>query len=564
MIGTIRKHSNWMWGIIITATVISFLYWGSYTRSGGYSGSGPSANLGIIYGQPISRTEYVQTYKEMEMRYFFSSGEWPGNDALRTGFDPNRETYFRILLLRKAAQLDIHASLESTAKAANQMLSGANRGSGVALSDFVKQVLAPRGLTGADFERYMRNELVMQQLLSLAGASGRLVTPQDARSMYEREHQEYVTQAVFFNPSNYVSKVSPTPESLGMFFTNQMANYRIPERVRVSYVRFDATNFLAEAVKEINQITNFSQRIDSIYNERGGTNYYTDKTPAQAKAEILKEQENNNALLKARAKAISLATSVMEADPIRVEGFLAAAKTNGFTVETTAPFAANEAPAGMKVGEEFVRTAFGLTEAEPVAGPVMGADAVYVIAMHSRLPSELPTYEQVRDRVARDYSYYESAMAVRAAGMSLATTVSNALAAGKAFTAACAEAKQQPVLLPPFSLNATNVPAVESHANLTQFKQVMFMTPVGRASSFIGNNDGSGFLLYVQQKLPVDEAQLSRALPDYLRNIRSARQNDAVNAWVSAEGQRDQGFRDIMTSIAKRNEPANSRNATAN
>jgi uncharacterized protein YqjF (DUF2071 family) len=83
----------------------------------------------------------------------------------------------------------------------------------------------------------------------------------------------------------------------------------------------------------------------------------------------------------------------------------------------------------------------------------------------------------------------------------------------------------------------------------------MFMTPVGKVSSFLQNNDGGGYILIVQQKLPVDEARLAVALPDYMNKIRQGRQGEAVNMWVSAEGQRDPGFRAKMAELAKRDQP---------
>lgn len=555
MIGTIRKHSKLLWGIVITAVIISFVWWGA-NPGGGSGNAGMTGNVGIIYGRPVPQKEYGSAYREMEIRYFFTNFEWPGNDATRRGFDPTRETFYRILLLRKADALEIHAGLDATAKSANEHLRRMNGGNPFALSEFLTRVLTPRGLTGADFERTIRNDLRIQQVLSMAGSSGTLVTPQDARALYEREHQEYVTQAVFFHPSNYVSGVTPTPEALGQFFTNQMAQYRIPERVRVSYVKFLATNFLAEAVAEINQVTNLAERLEGMYQQRGGTNFYTDKTADAAKEEILKEQQHNLALFKARTKANPIATVLLEANPIRAESLAPVAQTNGLTVEITAPFAFNEPPTGLDVGEEFMRGAFGLTESEPIAGPLMGRDAVYVIAAHSRLPSEAPPYEQVRDRVAADYAFYESQMALRAAGFALASSVSNALATGRTFLQGCLDAKAQPVSVPPFSLNSTNLPEVERHVNLTQYKQTMFMTPVGRASGFVPSNDGGGYLMFVEKKLPVDEARLAAALPNYIQTVRQSRQTDALNLWVMAEGQRDPGFRDIMATIMKQNQPS--------
>jgi hypothetical protein len=556
MIGTIRKHSTWLWGIVITATVISFVYWGSYTGGGNY-GAGAD-QLGSIMDRPVTRQEFNDAFREMQLRYFFSSGQWFDGDVQRSGFDPTRETYFRLLLLRKAKQVQIHVSLEATARTASELLRQLSGGSPVPLSEFVKQVLAPRQLTGADFERYVRNEMTISQLLGLASMSGRLITPQDARAVYEREHQQYVTQAVFYNPSNYVADVKVTPEALGQFFTNQLAlRYRIPERVRVSYVRFDATNYLAEALADINaQFTNLAEVLEAEYQQRGGTNFYTDKSADDAKAEILRVDQEQRALLKARARANAFASVVMDSEPIRVETFAAVAQASNLTVEVTAPFTPNEPPAGLNVGQEFIRAAFMLTETEPVAGPVMSTNAAFVIASHSRLPSEVPNYEDVKERVQADYTFYESAMAARAAATALSGAVSNALATGGTFAAACSNAGAAVITIPPFSMSSTNVPEVEKHVDLNQFKQAVFLTPAGKATGFVPNNEGGGFIAFVEKTLPVEDALASAAVPEYMRSIRQARQNDAANHWVSSEATRDPGFRAIMDMLGRRDQPA--------
>ena len=60
MIGTIRKHSGWiLWGIIITATIVSFIFWGagpSRMSGNGYNAS-PGGNLGSVYGHKITPDE---------------------------------------------------------------------------------------------------------------------------------------------------------------------------------------------------------------------------------------------------------------------------------------------------------------------------------------------------------------------------------------------------------------------------------------------------------------------------------------------------------------------------
>ena len=86
------------------------------------------------------------------------------------------------------------------------------------------------------------------QTIGLAGA---LITPQEAAAIYQREHQELSAQIVFFSASNYLVVRSPvTPEAIAQFYTNYLAEYRLPDRVQVNYVEFKVTNFLAQAKAE--------------------------------------------------------------------------------------------------------------------------------------------------------------------------------------------------------------------------------------------------------------------------------------------------------------------------
>jgi hypothetical protein len=122
-----------------------------------------------------------------------------------------REAYVRLLLIKKAADLGIHASLDAAAATANQMLRSLGRnGETVSMCDFAKQVLSQEGLTVADFENYAQHDVVIQQLIHAIGLSGTLITPQEAAGIYQREHQELSSQIVFFSATNYLSQVTAT------------------------------------------------------------------------------------------------------------------------------------------------------------------------------------------------------------------------------------------------------------------------------------------------------------------------------------------------------------------
>jgi len=522
--------------VIIAATVISFIYWGAGPGSQ-MGGLGGRSTLGSIYGEPITIEQFQAAQREVYLQFFFRHGQWPDKAGKRFGFDEERETYIRLLIIRKLEEFGIHPHGEAVAKTASQLLRSFNRGNPLPLDVFAKQVLAPR-LTVRDFERYIRHELGIQQLIAVTGVSGELVTPQEVRSLYARENEELSVQAVFFTASNFLAGVTATPEAVAQFYTNRMPVYRLPERLQVSYVKFLATNFWEEAVKEINQITNLSEKLDQLYQEQKTNLVNSTTSPEEFKQNFLKEEQRKLALVKARRQANAFATELFDLSPLQADNLEKLAQEKGLTVEVTQPFARGDAPSELQVGEDFAERAFKLTPAEPFLGdPVLGFDEAYVVALKARLPSENPAFESVRDRVTEDFRFNEALGAARKAGEEFHTALTNGLVIGKGFVALCTEAKLQPVLPPPFSLSTQELPEIEKHVNLQQFKQVAFTSTIGKPSDFILTREG-GFIVQVQAKLPLDTAKMNAALTNFTRSVRQARQNEAFNDWFQAEAKR--------------------------
>src|SRR5215471_11016508 len=138
MIGTIRKHQTWLWAVIITVTIISFVYYFgpsskmSDVRSGTY-------HLGSINGEPIGKEEYLNAQREAALHYFFMSGRWPDDDAKKRGYDLDNETYKWLLLVQKEQQLGIHPSSEAVTQVANEFLRQVSGGGPVSPAAFEQQ-----------------------------------------------------------------------------------------------------------------------------------------------------------------------------------------------------------------------------------------------------------------------------------------------------------------------------------------------------------------------------------------------------------------------------------------
>ena len=537
MFGTIRKHQNWLWMIIITVIIISFvIFFSPYSRVDDGRRGG---NYGSVSGERISREEFANAQREVYLRHFFSSGgQWPDEEARRSGFDPMRETYQWLFLVQKQRDMNIHISSEQVAQFAREMVRPLERRGITTPQQFIDQVIKSQGMSAADFERFVRHYLGIQELISTLGVSGKLVTPAEIESLFIRENQEILAEAVLFAASNYLSQVTLSPELVGQFFSNQsqIARYRIPERVQVNYVKFDLTNFTAQAEAELAK-TNLTQIIEENY-RRLGTNYFADaKTPEAAKAKIRSELIKGRALVFARRAAADFASPLFEMQPAKPEGLDTFAKEKGLKVLTSKPFDRNEGPSDLEVGPDFAKMAFSRTEEEPFSPPVVGEDGVYVLATIKRFPSEIPSLDQVREKVTADYRYSQAMMLARQAGLSFQTQVTNALAQGKTFEQAAQDAKLKPITLPPFSLSTRSLGEVEEHININQLKDLVFSTAIGKTSNFRMTAEG-GLLVFVKEKKPIDQNKMKSELPTFANYVRQSRQNEAFNDWFRHEAEK--------------------------
>lgn len=536
MFGTIRKHQKWLWAVIITLTVFSFvIYFSPYQRVGGGLGSGSAANLGSINGEKVTQDSYIAAAREAKLRYFLNRGNWSDKDpaAKQMGYNEERETYTRLLLLQKLRQFNLQVGGTQVAQLASEIVRGFQRAGVKSPAEFEQRILYPNGLTLADFERSLRHELEIQQLVNLVGLGGSLLTPQEAQALYRHENEEVAAQAALFPVTNYLAGVTVPPEGVAQYFTNHMAEYRVPERVQVSYVRWDLTNYWnAGYVALTNSVTNLTQAVEETY-RRLGTNYFADaKSPAEAKQRIIHDETLRYALNLARSNANLLAETLLDKEPVRAADLEPRAKEKGLAVKVTEPFDREEGPKELKVRADFTKAAFALTQEEPVAGPILGEDGAYVLALKATFPSYIPPLDTLRDRVTRDYRSSEAVKLSHQSGEQFHQALTNGLAQGKTFPALCREAKLKTIVLPPFSRSSSSLgqAEVEDQIPIGILQEVAFKVPLGKVSGFVPLTTG-GFILYVQERLPMNEQKMQQDLPKFLSMLRQTALNEAFNEW---------------------------------
>lgn len=535
MFGTIRKHSKSLWWIIIAAIIVTFVYWGAQGTRGDKSRG--SYNYGSIGGRAISEREYHNAAQEARLAFFFSSGgEWPDVAGKKFGYDEQRDAYQRIFLARKMEDLGIYISDDLAARMAGDRIRRISRGQPMSLDDFAKKVLASGGVTVADFQRLTAHEMGVQQLITVAGIGGDLLPPQEIQALYARDNTEISAQAVFFSLSNHLKTATAPPEKLAEFYTNYMAEYRIPERVQVTYVKFPFADYTNQFNQFMLGLTNLAEIIEANY-QRLGTNYFSEaKSPAEAKAKVREKILMDESARLAGSNANVFATGLynITSNSPTTTTLASFAKESGLTAKVSQPLSGQEPSSEFDVNANVMQAVFALTPQDPVTEPVIGNDAAYVFGLARRLPSESPPFESVRERVVRDYQFAEAAVAARNEGSAFQVAATNGLIAGKTFAAICDEAKQTPVSPAPFSRSTRKLEDIEKRVELNRFKQAAFSTQPGNVSIFVPTGDG-GFVVYVKSRLPLNETKMRADLPGFTKAAQQALHNDAFQEWFQRE-----------------------------
>lgn len=544
MFGTIRRHQQWIWVpvvvIVILGMVIFFLPEVDTWFQSGMGSRSPSKSRYEIAGKPVtiagrevSQKEVFDALKETQLAYFIRSGgrEWPKADDRLI-----QESIFRVFLVEKMQEMGFQVSEKAAAQMAKDRLGN------YPYPNFEKDILKPNGLTSADFERFATHEAAIQQLVSIAALDAKLLTEPEAELIYRRENQEMIASAAVFWTTNYLDQIKVEPAAVATFFTNSMARYRIPERIQVSYVEFPATNYFVEADRDLAAITNLSARIDEYYFQQG-TNAFKDTNgvalaPEVAKENLRTQMRHDLALRAAHHKANEFGSQLMsEKNPNQAENLERLAAASGYEVKVSPPFDRFKGLDETNFPPAFRQTAFNLNPTQPIAfDPIPGTNAIFVIAYKKSVPSEMPGFEDIKDKVTTDYKDFEAATLARSAGTNFYAKLTNSMAQGKKFQEIANEEKVTVVKIPAFSPSTQTLTNLDERLELRRIQGMAMELDPGEVSPFTATRDG-GFILSLDERLPIDTEKMKTELPELMTRLRQYRQTEAFNQWFSKQAQ---------------------------
>ena len=546
MIGSIRKHSNWLWAIIVTAVIASFVIWsdaGGGRNSFDFGGS----DFGKLYGRPITRDQLLKARTAVSVDDALRGGRARGASA-----DNERQVAELMVLQAKVKEMGIQVSDDAVGKYLRENFKDASTGT-FNYDVFIQNLLQRTRIDESTFLEHIRQQVAIQHMVETVGAASRLVTPREVESDYRRDNERWVTKAALFSVSNRVASITAKPEELTKFYSNRIAYYRIPERSVLVYVRFDATNYIAEAESMISKEAGFTNRLEEFYKQRGAEMFRDENDKVLSKEAALRkirdEASSQGALGLARQAAVRFNDELGALTNVTASSFAMTASKLKVPLRSTTPFRVGERIMGLETVQSLPQRVAGLNAETPYTEPLDGDGFVVIPMLQTKLPPEIPSFETVRERVLQDYKMDRARAATREAGEKFQATAAAGLASGKRFDDITSSEKVSVISVPEFTTAAQNVAGLDSRLNLYLVRNAATTAKSNGVSRYTESSDG-GFVLYLEKKEPVSDEAVKLALPTALAEARQQRRMAVFQSWFASEFQKSGALASKPTTLS--------------
>ena len=513
MFGTVRKHSQPLWIVIIIMVVISFVVYFTpgYDPFENQGGTANEANVELSFArqqvlldQAITMSQQFGGFLPPSLNAQVLAGQFRDQDLNRDGeVDVSGLDYaahMRLLRLRKAKDLGIRASDNMVKARLEQMFSNPNdqKFSQDAYTGFLTQYrnagLLGSGDSGEEqFQELIREQITFQQLDNLMTRSVGFFTDEATADQQAMDNKLYTAQAVFFSTSNRIDSVTDLTSIATNFYPTLIDQYFVQPKRQVAYVLFPVAPYLEDAEKEIKLDDLVKERVDKHMNSTNSVDHFTDANGTKlvagaaldaAYSEVRKTQQSSLdaiTLPKAKVPTTELRKALFGGEQSEwiIDQLYAKAKAQELEVQSATTDRAN---AEALLPQALVDAVFGLnlqpgqlsTSAVEVAG-----EGYYVWGLEKLIEGRPRNYEELTDEEKAEVKEAFIAAEVKKLASEDGNDYRDALAElkadGESVEDFLNDSKQTVISLPAMTLSATdvNATALEGLATVTEIQSVI-------------------------------------------------------------------------------------------
>lgn len=294
--------------------------------------------------------------------------------------------------------------------------------------------------TEADVDRVLRNDYRVREVQELLGGPG-YVTGDEVDFQLARTDTTWSADVARIDYTTYAPTIEPSDDELQTYFEENAFRYDSAPQVRVSYIEFPATRYLAQIQLTEENIRAYYEANPARFPRAEtatdtGTPEISVNDPDidflavrdQVSAALRYEQARRFSVEAAADLTVALFDSAPS--PEAIETFVA---SQGDTLRSADPFDRASPPAFLNTAPQLVGTAFTLSADRRVSDPLPTAAGAVVLIWEESIPSAPSLYITVTDAVRTDYVESQKRQRFVDLGRNLSESLAEQVASGKSF-----------------------------------------------------------------------------------------------------------------------------------
>ncbi|MEC8928800.1 MAG: hypothetical protein VX705_06280 [Verrucomicrobiota bacterium] len=487
--------------------------------------------------------------REVEVGYLYAG--IPGANALpKEDFDGDGEadldrltfdTQLRLQQLILARQLGIGFGREHLKAEQARRFTGADGRVNTAVHQvFLEKTLPNSGLTAADWDRFVANEMALTHLHQLISLTGVLLPSRVAHELFMRDHELFETEIIQFAATNHIKSVVIPSNALPAYYTNHLNRYLPPVQLDLVQVRIPFSLFEGISKQPVAEV---EESVKKIYQQRGASAFKGDdgkSLPPEAAYQRLRCEVLAGRRFAALAKEIQKG---VKADVARLREVLAQDQAKSkLKLESITASAGAIAPESLRAA---VRAVESLRVGALAADPVFTADALSLVGLAKRAQAPPPPFAGLapaqRVAIREDYIAEKSREIANTRGHGLHQLLTERMASGESLANVVASAGLKPVALPFFTLAQTAWPKARILPAIgldvaQESVHVLLSKPAPTVGAFVEQPWG-GFIMHLKKRTSVSATTLAKEFGGYQKLLRAQGLNAArqPSAQISRE-----------------------------
>ncbi len=480
---TLRRRTSWVIAAILILPFVLFFH-----ASGQAPTKGPGGAAGVLFGKEVSWETY-QAQRFWLMRQLASQmGELGASmdDALAAF--ATQAAWERLMLVEEASRRKLRVDDEALARFIRTI--SAFQDQGQFREERYRQFVGAMGLTPQLFERLMRNDLLVDKLMSAVKETV-AVSDAEVQAAYLRDREQAKALVLFFDPVAYTEAAAAqiTDDDTQRSYDTNPEAVRVPEQLRFDYAGASRSELLGKV--EISDA-----ELQAAYEDRAGDFALEDGTPKPF--EGVKDELRRRIADERVSRQLTALVMDLEDDLEAKRSFEEIVQARALSQHAAGPVAAGSSwvPDGP---DPAVLQAAAQVPAGSMSEVVKTDGGVYLARVTERIPAMLPPLDEVRAAIRDRLVQERTVLLAKSAAVETRQKLADLLKAGHRFE----EAMLTSAPLPARLVTITRTGAVEPIGQAPAVNAAAFEGVLGQLSEPV--EAGSGFaLVRPEERMPAD------------------------------------------------------------